>query len=75
MEQLERTIREQDEANDKLRTSAQLHREEAEIMQQIIRVRDKEISELKRQMTQRNFERDCLRGDVEELMSKVGLVC
>jgi hypothetical protein len=71
VQQLEQTIKEQDESNEKLRVAAQLHREEAEIMQQIIRVRDKEVAELKRQLTQRAFEKDCLKGDVEELQSKV----
>ncbi len=45
---MEQTIKEQDDTNEKLRASAALHREEADIMQQIIRVRDKEVGASKR---------------------------
>ncbi len=45
---MEQTIKEQDDTNEKLRASAALHREEADIMQQIIRVRDKEVGVSKR---------------------------
>lgn len=30
-----------------------------------------QVAELKRQLGQRNFERDCLRGDVDDLKAKV----
>ena len=45
---MEQTIKEQDDTNEKLRASAALHREEADIMQQIIRVRDKEVGPMHR---------------------------
>ena len=31
----------------------------------------RQVAELKRQLGQRNFERDCLRGDVDDLKAKV----
>jgi hypothetical protein len=71
---LELTIKEQEETNEKLRASVQLREDEATIMQQIIKVRDREVVEARKVMSQRTFERDCLRGDVEELQDKVRVV-
>ncbi len=69
---MEQTIKEQDDTNEKLRASAALHREEADIMQQIIRVRDKEVGPLHRRALDKHL---CPRSTSRRLLTLYPSVC
>ncbi len=70
---LEETIAEQESANERLQSTLLLRQEEADIMSQILKVKDKELTAAAKQVAQMQFQMDCLRGDVAELQHQVRL--
>lgn len=71
MSRLEETIEEQEATNERLKATLVLRQEEAEIMTQILKVRDKELSAQGKALKEAVFQAECLKGDVEELKHQV----
>ena len=71
IQRLEETIAEQEQTNERLKATLVLRQEEADIMTQILKVRDKELAAQAKEISNRQFQVECLQGDVAELKIQV----